>query len=109
MSWWIWIVVAVLVLFAIAAGKILSTTESHDEKTEFETVAPLDFRHTIFSYIFYPIGFFTFVFTVRRRPLGGFKESHRPRTRFGQRWPGSLGSLRGDGGGMVVNSPWASA
>ena len=64
MSWWIWIVVAVLVLFAIAAGKILSTTESHDEKTEFKTVAPLDFRHTIFSFIFYPIGFFTFVFTV---------------------------------------------
>ena len=64
MSWWIWIVAAVLVLFAIAAGKILRTTEFHDEKTEYETVAPLDFRHTILSFIFYPIGFFTFVFTV---------------------------------------------
>jgi len=64
MSWWIWIVAAVLMLFAIAAGKILRTTEFHDEKTEYETVAPLDFRHTILSFIFYPIGFFTFVFTV---------------------------------------------
>ena len=64
MSWWIWIVAAVLMLFAIAAGKILRTTEFHDEKTKYETVAPLDFRHTILSFIFYPIGFFTFVFTV---------------------------------------------
>ena len=64
MNWWIWIVAAVLMLFAIAAGKILRTTEFHDEKTEYETVAPLDFRHTILSFIFYPIGFFTFVFTV---------------------------------------------
>ena len=64
MSWWIWLVAAVLVFFAITAGKILRTTEVHGQETSGETTSPFDFRHSIFSFIFYPIGFFTFVFTV---------------------------------------------
>ncbi|HHZ80906.1 MAG TPA: hypothetical protein EYN59_07330, partial [Candidatus Marinimicrobia bacterium] len=64
MSWWIWLVAAVLVFFAITAGKILRTTEVHGQETSGETTSPFGFRHSIFSFIFYPIGFFTFVFTV---------------------------------------------
>lgn len=64
MNWWLWIGVGVLALFAIAAGRILRTTEHHQDESPREAASPLGFRHTLLSLIFYPIGFVTFVFTV---------------------------------------------
>ena len=64
MTMWGWLVLVLLILFAAAAGKILRTTEFHGEHVSRKAVAPLGFIHTIFSLIFYPIGFVTFVFTV---------------------------------------------
>lgn len=64
MNFWSWIILILLGSFAAAAIKILRTTEFHGEGTSQGLVAPLDFRHTILSIIFYPIGFVTFVFTV---------------------------------------------
>ncbi len=64
MTVWTWLALILLALFAVAAVKILRTTEYHGEQTPREVAAPLGFRHTILSFIFYPIGFVTFVFTV---------------------------------------------
>ncbi|MEE2876555.1 MAG: lysophospholipid acyltransferase family protein [Candidatus Neomarinimicrobiota bacterium] len=64
MTPWIWLFLILLVLFAAAAVKILRTTEFHGEGIPRTAAAPLDYRHTILSIIFYPIGFVTFVFTV---------------------------------------------
>ena len=64
MNIFIWGVVILVFFFGIVGFKILNTTEFHSEKTPIHVKIPLDFRHTIFSILFYPIGLTTFIFTV---------------------------------------------
>ena len=64
MNFFIWLILLLIVFFALAAFKILSTTEFHGVDTPKNAKNTLDIRHTISSIIFYPIGFTTFIFTI---------------------------------------------
>ena len=70
MNFFIWLILLLIVFFALAAFKILSTTEFHGVDTPKNAKNTLDIRHTISSIIFYPIGFTTFIFGSKTGRLG---------------------------------------